>query len=82
MKILPTPKHINCKEDSCMVCLKDCTDLAEYLEEKTEIYDHDILGIYRTWLDKKKIPAETEYGWFTENVFNPETVNAFIKDYT
>ncbi len=39
----------------------------------------DILNEYRTWLDFRKIPAETEDGWPTEEAYNDANRQAFAR---
>jgi hypothetical protein len=81
--MLPIPKsrHSNCNNDGCQTCLADAQSLQEYLEEKTGITWRDTLGDYRKWLDNNNIPAETDHGWFTDNVFKPENIAAYIESW-
>jgi len=76
----PKQRHFNCEDDRCKICLEDCFKLADFLDEKTGINKIDHLGKYRSFLDNRNIPAETEWGWFTENVFRKENIDAYIED--
>jgi len=78
---LPKQRHILCDKDRCEVCLNDCVALTDYLFERTGLQRqfHDMLGEYRTWLDKNHIPAESEYGWPRPQVFDAKNVDAFIE---
>lgn len=74
-------RHINCKDQGCKVCLKDCDTLRIELEKKTGIDSIDQLCNYRKWLDRMGIKAETEWGWPTTKVFDEVNINKYIKDY-
>ncbi len=80
---LPKQRHPYCSVDSCDTCLSDSDNLAEYLYQATSASRKttDILSDYRIWLDKNKIPAETEFGWPRPEVFNEANINAYIKSW-
>ena len=70
-------RHPNCKNSDCGICLDDAIALERHLIQRTGDTYHDLLGEYRTWLDKRGITAETEYGWPTEQAYDDENINAF-----
>jgi len=76
-------RHINCDNTRCYVCLEDTCTLETELAERTclekKYCDH--LGKYRTWLDHNNIPAETEHGWFTEEVFYEENISNYVTEW-
>jgi hypothetical protein len=78
----PKQRHFKCEDDRCKICLEDSFKLADFLDEKTGTMKIDHLGKYRSFLDNRGIPAETEWGWFTEDVFKKENIDAYIKDQT
>lgn len=78
---LPIMSHPNCQNSRCRICLDDSTRLQDYLEQETGDSFSDLLGKYRSWLDKNGIFAETEWGWFSINVFEPKNIKSFINNY-
>ncbi len=76
-------RHTNCDKDRCSICLEDCEVLETELAERTGLEKKycDHLGEYRTWLDRNNIPAETEHGWFTEEVFDEENINNYVTEW-
>lgn len=81
MSELPKMRHLKCDRDRCSVCLEDCIALTDYLFERTGLQRqfHDMLGEYRTWLDRNHIPAESKYGWPLPAVFDSKNIEAFIQ---
>jgi len=80
---LPMQRHSNCPDTQCRTCLDDISALGDFLHQETKLSRRsiDILGHYRTWLDRNKIPAETEHGWPTVNVFSAANVNAYLSEW-
>lgn len=80
MNELPIQHHPTCDGDRCETCLNDCIALTDYLFERTGLQRqfHDMLGEYRSWLDREGIPAESKHGWPMPQVFKQENVEAFI----
>lgn len=77
----PVQRHKNCENKYCNTCYEDSTLLTEYLEKKTDNYSLDLLGRYHMWLTNRGIKAETEFGWFSEEAFKPENIDAYINDW-
>jgi len=61
--------------------MDDAMKLLTRLEEQTgeDIVDH--LGKYYLWLSRHGIEPETEWGWFTKEVFEEENINAYCNDF-
>lgn len=78
---MPIQRHRDCSDDRCTKCLEDAQLLTDYLFERTGLVPrfHDILGEYRTWLDKNNIDAESRYGWPLAAVYAPKNVEGFIR---
>jgi hypothetical protein len=54
--------------------------LEKYLDQETNDNNtHDLLGHYRTWLDKHNIVSENEFGWILSSAYNPDNIKGFIK---
>lgn len=71
-------RHPNCPKDRCQVCMDDHWQLMEFYREKTGVVGEDHLGKFRTMLDRRGIPGETEYGWATEHWWNSELIQEYI----
>ena len=74
-------RHPNCAVAHCHLCLNDALRLQAYLDHHKGLGSQDSLGIYRSWLDKHADrfgPAETEHGWFSAVVFQPEVIQEFV----
>ena len=78
---IPTLTHSNCQNTDCRVCMRDADYLLEYLIAMTGNQREDHLGMYHLFLSKRGIVPETEWGWFTDAVFYPENIRAYIADW-
>ena len=75
-------RHIDCQDARCRVCLDDAFRLEKRLEDEMGTGNRiDVLGRYRRWMDDKDIPAETEWGWSTSEVYQEENIKAFVRDW-
>lgn len=75
-------RHINCKNSRCRICLEDAEILEQKLTDLTSTGNRfDLLGHYHKWLSNKGINPETEFGWFTEKVFDDENIEEFCKEF-
>ena len=75
----PTARHKNCKESTCSFCFSDSNILASFLEVKTGISREDHLGAYHSFLKREYINPETEWGWWSEEVFKKENLDRYIQ---
>jgi hypothetical protein len=80
MKEYPQLRHINCEDNRCNVCLEDGEELMRFLEKEIGQGNIDYLGEYRYWLDniKKVEGVETEFGWFSQKVYDKNLIDEFI----
>ena len=77
----PVRRHPDCAESDCQICMTDHHYLGLYIGLKSGgSMLTDWLGKYRTWLDKKGIPAEVN-GWASRQAFDEKNVSAFIEDW-
>ena len=77
-------RHPGCDDTDCHACLNDMMRLQAFLDAETGMGRYDTLGMYRSWLDKNANrfgPAETEHGWFSPVVFEPEVIQEFVTLY-
>lgn len=74
--------HKNCDIRRCQTCLNDASKLEMYLHQQIDKKrKHDVLGHYRTWLDKHGIESENEHGWILPSAYEKENIKGFIKDF-
>ena len=73
--------HKNCKNQDCQVCMKDSMELMHILDYKTGDDTVDHLGKYHSYLSKHGIEPETEWGWFTEESFDDDNINAYCNNF-
>ena len=79
--VFPRRRHPDCARDECRTCLQDHDLLDAYLDAKTrDNHKHDLLGKYRSWLDRNKIHADTN-GWASRQAWGQENVDAFIEEW-
>ena len=72
-------QHINCQNPKCHTCFLDAKKLERYLEKQTNKgHRVDHLGKYHKWLNDNGINPETEFGWFTSEVFDDENIQKYI----
>jgi hypothetical protein len=79
----PRLHHPYCQLDRCDTCLADAFALEKWLRDQTGASPGacDILGKYRTWLDRTKAVEhpETEWGWFDPQCFEIEVLQRFVE---
>lgn len=78
---IPKQTHVNCQDSRCKVCLDDSDRLSLYFDRITGLTNIDHLSHYHKWLGDNGINPETEWGWWTEDVFKPENLEAYTKQY-
>lgn len=59
--------------------LKKADELRLLLHKKLD-NNYDVLSVYRAWLDTNKINAEDECGYPSEQAYDIENINAFVKE--
>lgn len=76
----PTRKHPTCNLGDCRQCLDDHMALADYLGQQCGFDPGamDMLGEYRTWLDKNGHESEGADGWAMPSAFSEERTAQFI----
>lgn len=79
---IPEQRHPDCAEDRCRVCLDDMWALMAYFDATIGDLKIDWLAKYRSFLDARGIPAESEHGWPLPVVYEHDNVLAFVREWT